>query len=217
MAEPFLLLLYKLVDLDAVNLFEIGYLHIKYMKLLYVTSNTNKFAEAKLILGNYQLEQINIELDELQGDAVSIVTRKALEAYKQIKSTLVVEDVSLHCDALNGFPGPYIKDMLKAMGEGGIYNLVSALGNLKAQVVCSVAFVSKQISDPVVFQGALSGGLVSPRGKSRFGVYSWNPIFVPDGEHKTFGELSLEEQSKISMRKIALSKLVKYFKENSLC
>ena len=176
-------------------------------KLLYVTSNAGKFAEASLILGADAIERVDFELPELQGEPEEIVAAKVAIAFEKFKAPLLVEDVSLHCDALNGFPGPYIKDMLKKIGEKGVFEVAQAMGNPRAQVVCTVGYLSAELNSPLIASGALQGTLVAPKGTSRFGKYSWNPIFVPEGHSKTFGEFSLEEQSQISMRRVALDKM----------
>jgi XTP/dITP diphosphohydrolase len=62
----------------------------------------------------------------------------------------------------------------------------------------------------VFFEGEIKGKIVSPRGTGGFG---WDQIFQPEGYDKTFGEMSLEEKNKISMRKQALTKLKAYLKE----
>ena len=46
-----------------------------------------------------------------------------------------------------------------------------------------------------------------PKGQYKFG---WDPIFIPKGYKKTFGQMGPEEKNKISMRKLALEKLRSY-------
>lgn len=175
-------------------------------KLIYVTSNQRKFEEAKLILNDYSLVRKDLELPELQGDAQSIIRAKAFSALERLNEALIVEDVAVYCPALSGLPGPYVKDFLKAMGEQGLYEIVQRLGDPRAEVACCAGYI-KPGSEPQVFEGRLKGKLVAPQGESRFGKYSWNPIFVPDGYTCTFGQMALEEQSKISMRRMALEQL----------
>ena len=62
--------------------------------------------------------------------------------------------------------------------------------------------------------GRLDGKISDePRGGKGFG---WDPIFIPDGYNKTFGEMEMEEKSKISMRKIALEELRAYLANNGI-
>jgi inosine triphosphate pyrophosphatase len=182
--------------------------------LLYVTSNQSKYDEACLVLSEFALERIDLELPELQGEAREIVNEKAKAAYARVGRPLVVEDVAVYCPALSGLPGPYVKDFLKRMGEEGLYRLVHKLGDTRAEVACCVAYITADLQ-PVVFEGRLSGTLVEPQGGSRFGKYSWNPIFMPQGHTRTFGAMSMQEQSEISMRKRALEQLRAYLKAHS--
>ena len=57
------------------------------------------------------------------------------------------------------------------------------------------------------FEGSIKGKVVKPRGDKGFG---WDSIFLPDGMDKTFGELTIEEKAKISMRSEAFKKLADF-------
>jgi len=48
---------------------------------------------------------------------------------------------------------------------------------------------------------------VPSRGESEFG---WDPIFLPDGQRKTFGEMDIEEKNKISHRRKAINELKRF-------
>jgi len=64
-----------------------------------------------------------------------------------------------------------------------------------------------------IVTGKIDGTIsISPQGDKGFG---WDPIFIPNGYSKTFGEMEMFEKSKISMRKIALEKLREYLSVNS--
>ena len=93
------------------------------MKIEYITSNAQKFEEAHHILSDWELEQVNIDLTEIQGDRFEIINAKAKEALRILNRPLIVEDVSLCCPAIGGLPGPYVKDFLKKIGDKGIYEL----------------------------------------------------------------------------------------------
>ncbi len=179
------------------------------MKIEYVTGNPGKFREAQLILAPWELEQVRLDLPEIQGDPKHIVTAKAQGALALLQRPLLLEDVSVQCEALNGLPGPYVKDFLIALGETGLSELVHKYDNHSATVVCMVAF-AKPGAEPVLFEGVMPGRIVAPRGNLKHDSHSWNTIFQPDGFSVTFGEMTFEQLSTISMRYKALMKVKQY-------
>jgi len=44
----------------------------------------------------------------------------------------------------------------------------------------------------------------------KYGAHARDPIFIPEGHTKTWGEMTLEGQAETSMRRIALKKLQKH-------
>lgn len=176
------------------------------MKIEYITSNKKKFEEAQHILTEFELERVDLELTEIQGSRQEIIRAKAIEALRILERPLVVEDVSLCCPALGGLPGPYIKDFLKAIGDQGIYELIHKYADHSVQVVCIAAYIEPG-GEPKLFEGIVDGKIVAPKGEMRHGLHSWNTIVLPNGFTKTFGEMTLEEHSQVSMRNLALTKL----------
>jgi inosine triphosphate pyrophosphatase len=182
------------------------------IKIEYITSNAQKFEEARHILSSWELEQVNIELTEIQGNRFEIAQAKAKEALRILNRPLVVEDVSMNCPAIGGLPGPYIKDFLKSIGDHGLVELIHKYEDHSVEVICVVGYIKPGI-EPILFEGVVSGTIVKPRGLTKHGIYSWNGIVQPHNSSKTYGEMSLVEHSLCSMRFIALNKL-KHFLEN---
>lgn len=183
------------------------------MQIEYVTGNTGKFREACLVLDNWDLEQVELDLPEIQGSRNEIALAKAHAALGQLQRPLIVEDVSLSCDAIKGLPGPYIKDFLRILGEEGFADLVHRYKDHKATIYCLAVFI-KPNAQPQLFEGTLQGTIVSPRGSTRIGTYSWNSVFVAEGQTQTFGELTFEQISSISARSQALRQLRNYLEGN---
>jgi len=175
------------------------------MRLTFITSNAGKLKEAREILKDYDVENIHIDLPELQGEPKDIIVEKARLAATHIQGPFFVEDVSVCLDALNGLPGPYIKDFLKKLGAKGVYDLVANYNNCSAKAICSIAYYKDE--EIKVFEGVIKGDIVSPRGKNHFG---FDPIFQPEGSRKTFAEMTPGEKNSISHRRIALKKLNLY-------
>lgn len=188
----------------------------KDMKIEYVTGNLQKFQEAQHILEGYELEQVNIELTEIQGDSLDIIKAKAKEAYRILQRPLIVEDVSICCPAINDLPGPYIKDFLRKLSDVGFCELIHKFDDHRVRAICLAAYIDGK-QQPQVFEGVTEGVIVKPKGNTRHGTYSWNCIFLPNGFNKTFGEMSLKEHSQVSMRNIALLKLKDYLENNKSC
>lgn len=171
----------------------------------FITGNKNKFEEVKAVLPD--IEQLDIDLPEIQEtDARAIIKAKLQEALNHQKGEFIVEDTSLYLECLNGLPGPLIKWFLKSMGNNGLATLVEKMGNDKAEARTIIGY-AKNHEEIYFFEGAVKGRIVALRGDTHFG---WDPIFLPDGYEKTFAEMGTEEKNKISMRKMAASKLKEF-------
>ncbi len=176
------------------------------MNLYFVTGNANKFAEARLIIPG--LKQLDIDVPEIQEiDPHKIIEAKLTAArIRQSEGAIVVEDVGLYLDALNGLPGPLIKWFLKTMGAKGLADITQHMSNAKAKAVALLGYMS---DDGTVkfFEGEAVGTIVSPRGDTNFG---WDSIFQPEGYTQTYAEMGIEEKNKISHRRKAFEKLATF-------
>lgn len=185
------------------------------MKKYFITGNTSKYREiSKSIPGLVQLDlQKLVEIQSL--DIEEIISYKLIEAKNKLNSEynyIIVEDTGLYLSALNDFPGPLIKFMLKSVGNEGIYKICKGLNNFEAKATTSFG-VYNSSEDKISFHTATIEGIItSPRGEFGFG---WDQIFCPIGSNKTFAEMeSIEEKNKYSMRCLALLKLISKEKIN---
>lgn len=175
------------------------------MRLYFITGNKSKFDEVKSMLGN--VEQLDIDLPEIQDiDAKNIIRAKLLEALQHREGEFIVEDTSLYLDCLKGLPGPPIKWFLKTIGNEGLSNLAEKLANHEAEAKTIIGY-AKNHEQVYFFDGSVKGRIVKPKGDYGFG---WDPIFQPDGFHKTFAEMNNEEKNLVSMRRIALNKFKEF-------
>lgn len=179
--------------------------------MIYVTGNKKKFEEASLALAPLPLEQVDLELQEIQGTSEEILQDKALKAWRILKKPFIVEDVSFEIEALGGMPGPYIKDFLFALSYHNIsfFDIISPLKNTRAKSFCHVAYVCSEKNMTFII-GSASGNIVSPEGSLDHGKVSYNKIFKPENFSKTYGEMTMEEHALYSSRGDALRKLKAY-------
>jgi non-canonical purine NTP pyrophosphatase (RdgB/HAM1 family) len=161
-----------------------------------VTANPGKLAEARRLAGG-TFESAAVDLPEIQSlDLAEVLRAKAEAAWSRLGRPLVVEDSGLDLAALNGFPGPLIKWMLTAAGAEGLARTALALGDPRATARCMLIY--KDGEREVIAEGVTTGTLVLPgRGTHGFG---WDPVFLPDGGERTFGELDGEEKDALSHR-----------------
>ncbi|XP_039448849.1 inosine triphosphate pyrophosphatase [Culex pipiens pallens] len=177
----------------------------------FVTGNAKKLEEVRAILGAAfprEIVAVKLDLPELQGEVDDICRKKCLEAARNVKGPVLVEDTCLCFNALKGLPGPYIKWFLEKLGPEGLHKLLDGWEDKSAQAVCTFAYAPDEQGEVLLFQGRTEGDIVFPRGSRDFG---WDPIFQPKGYDKTYAELPKERKNEISHRFRALDKLREYF------
>lgn len=161
-----------------------------------VTGNPGKLEEARRLVGP-ELEGAAIDLPEPQSlDMVEILEAKAAAAWQRVGRPLVVEETGLELLALRGFPGPLVKWWLHATGAEGLARTAVALGEPTAVARCMLLHFDG--ATRTLAEGETRGTLVMPpRGAGGFG---WDPVFLPDGEARTYGELDGAAKDAISHR-----------------
>ena len=155
-----------------------------------VTGNPDKLEEAERIVGT-EIDAEAMDLPEIQSlDVREVLDEKAREAWSRLRRPVVVEETSLELASLGGFPGPFVKWMLATAGAEGIAQCAVGLGDPRAVARCLLLYYDGQ--KQVVGEGVDHGTLVYPgRGEAGFG---WDPVFLPEGSARTYGELGIEEK-----------------------
>lgn len=176
--------------------------------LTFITGNPGKAEQLGRYL-DFPVVHKKVDLVEIQSlDLGEVVRHKAQEAYSVIQGPVIVEDTSLQFLALGRLPGTFIKWFSEELGNDGLCTLLDSYADRSA--LAEVQFALHDGKEVMLFDGQVRGAIAEePRGERGFG---WDPIFIPDGSTKTYGEMADEEQKATSMRKIALEKLEAYLK-----
>lgn len=171
-------------------------------QIYFATTNAGKLKEASNILG-IEVLGCGLEIEEIQSlDPVKVAVQKARAYFAKLQKPILVEDVSLTFSALNGLPGTYINDFLKALGNQGLIDLLVNKSDRKAVAQTTLVY------DEHVFIGKIEGSIAQkPLGDNGFG---WDPIFIPNGFDKTFAQMTDVEKNTCSMRARAFSEFKKY-------
>jgi XTP/dITP diphosphohydrolase len=182
-------------------------------ELFFITSNKKKMKEAgeKLKPLGFSVVQKNLGYPELQADSLEEVAAwGATYVQERFDYPFMLEDAGLFIDAFNGFPGVYSKFVFFTIGLDGILRLFEEKENRKA-VFRSVYAYSEQGKKPIIVTGKCRGTISTKKqGTNGFG---YDPIFIPDGADKTFGEMTINEKNQFSHRAKALEKLVTLLKD----
>jgi XTP/dITP diphosphohydrolase len=177
--------------------------------LVFLTSNPGKAREAAAFLGR-PVSARPLDLPEIQSlDFGEVVVAKALAAVERLGVPVLVEDSGLSLPGWKGYPGPLTKYAVGAVGEAGFARLAHAWGDARAEAVSTLglAWPGAAPADVVVASGRVPGTLApEPRGANGFG---WDVLFVPDGESRTFAEMSAEEKNARSHRARAFADLLR--------
>lgn len=170
----------------------------------FITGNRNKLREAQDILG-IEIEQGTAEhLHEIQtNDIRQLVEHKVTEAWGEFKCPVLVEDSGLIFTAWNGLPGALVKWFEKSVGCEGMLKMLESFEDRRAEAVCLAAvYDGKSI---MIGEGRVPGTIAREiRGSQGFG---WDVIFIPDGETRTYAEMSPEEKNSRSHRRQAFESL----------
>jgi XTP/dITP diphosphohydrolase len=181
-------------------------------KILFATSNLGKLLEAEKFLSplGYEIKQLKISYPEIQSSKLEEVATFGIEwilKEKGIKGSIMIEDAGLFVTALNDFPGVFSADVFKTIGLEGILRLMEGEEERSAHFTSCIAYCGKG-SEPMFFKGKVDGKIaLEPKGEHGFG---YDPIFVPKGEEKTFGQMEAEEKNTHSHRGKSLRKMAEY-------
>lgn len=152
------------------------------------------------------------EPDETEPTFVGNALLKARAAARGAGLPALADDSGLEVLALGGAPGIYSarwagpdKDFGRAMARVEAELAASGDPDRRARFVCVLALATPE-GEEHVFEGEVVGTLTfPPRGAKGFG---YDPIFVPDGETRTFGEFEPAEKHAISHRAMAFAKFL---------
>lgn len=163
--------------------------------ITFITGNQNKADYLAKYLG-FPVKHTKLDLDEIQSlDLREIVTRKVLDAYEQVKAPVIVEDVSLEFEALNGLPGPFIRFFVEKVSFETICSMLNGKSR-KATARCVFGYYDGE--EVTLFEGSLGGEVpMSPAGERGYG---WDRLFIPDGYTVTRAELNEEDDQKTYMQ-----------------
>ena len=186
-------------------------------QLVFATNNQHKVNEIRALLGGgfeiITLKEagITIDIPEPYNTLEENAQTKATTIYKLTGMDCFGEDTGLEVAVLNGEPG--VKSARYAGNDRDFAaNINKLLNKLKGKSDRSARFrtvISLIINGKEEkFDGICAGSIIEEnRGTDGFG---YDPVFVPEGDTRTFAEMSVEEKNRFSHRSKAMKKLISF-------
>jgi XTP/dITP diphosphohydrolase len=184
--------------------------------LIFSTRNHNKILEVSAKLGGWPLGGLsdigcNVDIAETSDTLEGNARLKAHYIWDQYKQNVFADDTGLEIYALNNEPG--VRSARYA-GEGrnadDNMNLVlQKLGNIldrRARFRTSICLILE--GKEYMFDGIVEGHISrQKRGTTGFG---YDPVFIPEGNSRSFAQMSIEEKNHISHRGKALHSMKEF-------
>ncbi len=190
-------------------------------RLVLATHNKGKLEEISRLLEPHGVNVVSAgdlglpEPEETEATFVGNARIKAHAAARASGLPALADDSGLSVEALGGAPGVYTADWATtAAGRDfahGMRRVWQALIDAKAPEPWCAAFhctlvLAQPDGSDRVFEGVMNGRLVwPPRGDQGHG---FDPMFLPDGQEITCGEMDRWEKNAVSHRADAFRKLV---------
>ncbi|HUB61416.1 MAG TPA: RdgB/HAM1 family non-canonical purine NTP pyrophosphatase [Puia sp.] len=188
--------------------------------LIFATNNTHKIREIQAAVGQdlhiITLREAGIDIDipEPHDTLEANALEKSATIHRLTGKNCFSEDSGLEVRALKGEPG------VNSACYAGAHrsdkdNIALLLHRLEAhpdrrarlRTVISLIWNDRQY----LFEGTCEGRiLTAPVGENGFG---YDPVFVPDGETRSFAQLSLQEKNLYSHRRKAAGQLVAFLRQ----
>ena len=191
-------------------------------KLLIATFNRGKFHELKDMFARMPIELRSLSdfenLLEVEETGLTFAENAQLKARSYAQQTgmiAVADDSGLEVEALGNRPGvfssryggqetTFAEKMAKLLEE------LDSTGDShrRARFVCAIAVADPGGNILHSVEGICTGKIAAkPRGSGGFG---YDPLFVPEGYDRTFGELTLTVKRKISHRARAFDEIIPF-------
>jgi XTP/dITP diphosphohydrolase len=170
----------------------------------FVSTNPGKVREVREILRAYgvRVRWTRRALPEPQAEHLAEVVEAKLDAVRDLRGYVLVEDSGLFIPSLGGFPGVYSAHFLKLWKFGPLLELLEHRDRRAYfQTVAGLQNGRRRWT----FVGEVRGSIATrPAGRNGFG---YDPIFIPRGWDRTFAQRPVGVKNEVSHRARAVRKV----------
>ena len=178
-------------------------------RIYFVSGNEKKYEEIKEIIEDDcpQIDWKRMEIPEIQAkDIETLIRRKAMEAFKELKRPVLVEHTALRIEAYQNLPDLQTSYFCNSIGNEEIVKYCCFKDKFGAEAISAFCYCDGK--KMYIGQGMEAGKIVESVDKVEEG-FGWDGIFVPkenNPEQKTYASPG-NQKCKRSMRKKAWDEL----------
>lgn len=165
--------------------------------IIYVTGNEYKLFSARKFLEPYGIRVIGkkISCPEIQADSIEEVAKYSAEyAANELNCPVLKNDTGLVIPALNGFPSAYTHYVEDTLGEDGILKLMEDVKQREAYFLECLAYAEPG-NETKVFC-SITKGVLDTKKSGEYG-WSWDRIFIPEGQTLTLANFDDDSRAKL--------------------
>ena len=196
-------------------------------RLVLASGNRHKLLEVSRILAPFDVEVVAASalgaMPEVAEDGVTFeenAVQKARAVWDRFGAPTLADDSGLEVDGLSGAPGTRsaryagtgasdVDNNRKLLAELTRLGFGAGSSGRRGRFVCVLALMNGA-GETRTFCGTCPGRIaVAPAGEGGFG---YDPLFVPDGHERTFGELGPAAKDVISHRARALAAMAAFLR-----
>jgi XTP/dITP diphosphohydrolase len=187
------------------------------MELVFATGNAHKISEVVALLpAGIRLKSLTdigcpTDLPETTPTIMGNALQKARYVYDNFGVNCFAEDTGMEVDALNGEPGVRSaryagEDKQPQDNTRLVLEKMNGMADRRARFRTVIALILN--GETHTFEGVAEGRIAeSPTGSGGFG---YDPIFIPEGETRSFAQMPAAEKNAISHRGKAVAQLLAF-------
>ena len=188
-------------------------------KIFFFSNNVGKQEEIKTLFKNFRINiffpedfKITYEPKEVGNSFANNAKIKSLFGYEKTHIPCFADDSGISIEALGWKPNIMSKRFIDSFKNSTecfnyIIKKTKESGKIKAYFKTSICYTFEK-NYHVLFEGKIEG-IISEKIKGKNG-FGYDPIFLPNGSLKTFGEMTERGKNFHSHRGIAINKLINF-------
>jgi len=193
-------------------------------EILLATNNAHKLEEVQawMIANRLQWKVIglneagiNIDIEENAPDFIGNAWLKVRAIQSLWKGNIIADDSGFCVESLNGRPGVL---SARYAGEHGNHpkNIAKVLDEMSGEVQRSAYFITVLAGvfhqKEFTIEGRVSGHVT--RQIQGWGGFGYDPIFIPEGNSRSFAEMHMDEKNLLSHRAKAFENWITWINQN---